>query len=111
LNELINNQLITSAWSEYAHGMSVKKHLKLDQHECRLQVRNVWNVTIPQLTIESAIRTVDVNQDKINDIIVGFGTGVDMAKYPQVICQVYFNQSRDDFNGGDDDHSGKLNLN
>lgn len=55
---------------------------------------------------------VDVNSDGELDVIMGFGTGADMAKYPQVVCQVYFNQNQNDSGCGGgvmalDGHSGQ----
>jgi hypothetical protein len=42
----------------------------------------VWNKTFPMLTIESALRLVDVNNDTILDVIVPFGTG---KSFPSII--------------------------
>jgi len=41
-----------------------------------LETLPVWNKTFPMLTIESALRLVDVNNDTILDVIVPFGTGM-----------------------------------
>ena len=41
----------------------------------RLTTNLVWNKTFPMLTIESALRLVDLNNDTVLDIIVPFGTG------------------------------------
>ncbi|CAG2116388.1 unnamed protein product, partial [Medioppia subpectinata] len=40
----------------------------------RLETTSVWNQTFPMLTIESALRLVDINNDTILDVIVPFGT-------------------------------------
>jgi hypothetical protein len=98
LDDIVSSRIMSS-WSEYTHGASVKKLLQLEKDTCDLESSDVWNVTMPQLTIESAIRVIDVNNDGVSDVIVGFGTGADMAKYPQVLCQVYFEQSKDDLRG------------
>lgn len=39
------------------------------------RVTNMWNVTIPKRSTESSIRTVDVNEDGIQDMILGYQTG------------------------------------
>ncbi|CAG2176500.1 unnamed protein product, partial [Oppiella nova] len=50
--------------------------LKSSKASCdRLSTVLVWNKTFPMLTIESALRLVDVNNDTILDAIVPFGTG------------------------------------
>lgn len=41
----------------------------------KLTVTDMWSVKLPKLTSESPIRTLDVNQDDVEDIIFGFGTG------------------------------------
>lgn len=40
-----------------------------------IEVEDVWTVGIPKLLTESAFRLVDVNQDGVLDIILGFATG------------------------------------
>lgn len=44
-------------------------------HCDRLSSDLVWNTTFPMLTIESALRLVDVDNDTVLDVIVPFGTG------------------------------------
>ncbi|XP_053207045.1 uncharacterized protein LOC128391220 isoform X2 [Panonychus citri] len=70
----------------------------------QISVNHQWNQTFPMLTIESALRLIDVNQDDFLDTIIAFGTGADVASYPPVVCQVYFNltedQSRQGCGGG-----------
>ena len=45
-------------------------------HECSiLNHSSVWYKSFPMLTIESAIRPLDVNNDSVDDLIVAFGTG------------------------------------
>ncbi|CAG2181281.1 unnamed protein product, partial [Oppiella nova] len=51
------------------------------------------------LTIESALRLVDVNNDTILDAIVPFGTGLDASSYNYISCQIYFNQTKADTSG------------
>lgn len=41
----------------------------------KLTVTNMWSVKLPKLTSDSPIRILDVNQDDIEDVIFGFGTG------------------------------------
>lgn len=54
----------------------------------------VWTKTFPMYTIESALRSLDVNNDTYDDVIVAFGTGLDSAYYPSEVCEIYLNQSR-----------------
>lgn len=64
-------------------------------HDCKtLDTKMVWTKTFPMLTLESAIRSLDVNNDTIDDVIVAFGTGLDAAYYPSEVCEIYLNQSR-----------------
>lgn len=46
-----------------------------------------WNQTFPMLTIESALRLVDVNNDSVLDIIVPFGTGM----HKVIVISLLFN--------------------
>lgn len=41
-----------------------------------LKVTDVWTVSLPKLISESSIRSVDVNEDGVEDVIFGFGTGM-----------------------------------
>lgn len=59
----------------------------------------VWQQNFPMLTIESALRLVDVNNDTHLDLIVPFGTGVDAAYYDTTLCQIYFNQTKRESDG------------
>lgn len=40
-----------------------------------LVVTDVWTVSLPKLTSESAVRILDVTSDGIDDVIFGYGTG------------------------------------
>lgn len=40
-----------------------------------VRVVDVWSATLPKLTSESPIRTLDVDQDGVEDVIFGYGTG------------------------------------
>ena len=40
-----------------------------------IDVEDVWVVGIPKLLTESAFRLVDVNQDGVLDVVLGFATG------------------------------------
>lgn len=51
----------------------------------------IWRQNFPMLTIESALRLIDVNNDTYLDVIVPFGTGIDAAYYDETLCQIYFN--------------------
>lgn len=41
----------------------------------KLSVADVWSVKLPNLNSESPIRVLDVNQDGVEDVIFGYGTG------------------------------------
>ncbi|PVD27593.1 hypothetical protein C0Q70_12757 [Pomacea canaliculata] len=56
-----------------------------------VEVEDVWVVGFPKLLTESAFRLVDVNQDGVLDVILGFATGVDGYSIPPIVCDIYFN--------------------
>ncbi|KYN50192.1 PREDICTED: uncharacterized protein LOC108771187 [Cyphomyrmex costatus] len=49
----------------------------------------LWARSFPKLTPEAPLRSNDVNSDGIEDIIVGFSTGLDMMD-TEYICTIYF---------------------
>ena len=51
----------------------------------------VWHATFPKLMTETAVRPNDVNGDGVDDLMVGFSTGVDGYNAPKVSCDLYFN--------------------
>ena len=51
----------------------------------------VWHSSFPKLMTETAVRPNDVNQDGIDDLMVGFSTGVDGYNAPKISCDLYFN--------------------
>ncbi|KAH3701952.1 uncharacterized protein LOC127861055 [Dreissena polymorpha] len=53
-------------------------------------VDDVWTVGIPKLLTESAFRPLDVNQDGVLDVILGFATGADGMSVPRIVCDIYF---------------------
>lgn len=58
-----------------------------------IEVEDVWTLGIPKLLTESSFRLVDVNQDGVLDIIVGFATGtlytVTVIKRKSVINKLF----------------------
>lgn len=50
----------------------------------------LWTRSLPKLTSEAPLRSNDVNIDGIEDIIVGFSTGLDTIDAPEYICTIYF---------------------
>lgn len=40
-----------------------------------LKVADVWTINLPKLASESALRSLDVNNDGVEDIVFGFGLG------------------------------------
>lgn len=41
----------------------------------KLSVIDVWSIKLPRIISESPIRTLDVNEDGVEDVIFGYGTG------------------------------------
>ncbi|XP_076752038.1 uncharacterized protein LOC143424099 [Xylocopa sonorina] len=55
-----------------------------------LTTKVIWTKSLPKLTSEAPLRSTDVNNDGIEDIIIGFSTGLDMMNTPEYICTLYF---------------------
>ncbi|XP_029672329.1 uncharacterized protein LOC115240981 isoform X1 [Formica exsecta] len=55
-----------------------------------LSSKILWTKSLPKLTSEAPLRSNDVNFDGIEDIIVGFSTGLDTMDAPEYICTLYF---------------------
>ncbi|KAG7201664.1 hypothetical protein KM043_004394 [Ampulex compressa] len=55
-----------------------------------LATKILWTRSLPKLTSESPLRSNDVDGDGIEDIIVGFSTGLDTMDAPEYICTLYF---------------------
>ncbi|XP_012234681.2 uncharacterized protein [Linepithema humile] len=55
-----------------------------------LSSKVLWTRSLPKLTSEAPLRSNDVNSDGIEDIIVGFSTGLDTMDAPEYICTIYF---------------------
>lgn len=43
--------------------------------EDQISIEHQWSFVWPYFSTETAFRTVDVNRDSVNDVIVGFATG------------------------------------
>lgn len=56
-----------------------------------LYATKVWHTTMPKLMTETAVRLNDVNEDGVDDLMVGFSTGVDAYNAPKISCDLYFN--------------------
>ncbi|XP_001604173.1 uncharacterized protein LOC100120537 isoform X1 [Nasonia vitripennis] len=82
---------IFKTWvSSNKQAVSEKKHVV----PCTSLNANLqWTRTLPKLTSEAPLRSNDVNGDNIEDIIVGFSTGLDKAESPEYVCALYFDQS------------------
>ncbi|OAD61472.1 hypothetical protein WN48_00414, partial [Eufriesea mexicana] len=55
-----------------------------------LKPKILWTRSLPKLISESPIRSNDVNGDGVEDIIIGFSTGLDVKNIPEYICALYF---------------------
>ncbi|XP_053989156.1 uncharacterized protein LOC128881821 [Hylaeus volcanicus] len=55
-----------------------------------LATKMLWTRSLPKLISESPLRSSDVNDDGVEDIIVGFSTGLDMSDTPEYVCELYF---------------------
>lgn len=56
-----------------------------------LSASKVWHMSFPKLMTETAVRPNDINQDGIDDLMIGFSTGVDGYNAPKISCDLYFN--------------------
>ncbi|KAI5736330.1 hypothetical protein M8J76_002203 [Diaphorina citri] len=57
------------------------------------EVEELWHYTLPKIKSETPVRSVDINGDGIEDVIIGYGTGADQADLPSYTCEMYFGQS------------------
>ncbi|KAL1517716.1 hypothetical protein ABEB36_001447 [Hypothenemus hampei] len=57
-----------------------------------LTVTDVWKVNLPIFTTESPVRAVDIDQDGIEDVIFGFGTGNNVLR-PEHFCPIFLGVS------------------
>ncbi|KAK6165207.1 hypothetical protein SNE40_023561 [Patella caerulea] len=64
-----------------------------------VEVEDVWVVGMPKLLTESAFRLVDVNQDGVLDVLLGFATGGDGYDITDLVCEIYFNGTLPCFGG------------
>ncbi|XP_032688868.1 uncharacterized protein LOC116852515 isoform X2 [Odontomachus brunneus] len=55
-----------------------------------LSYKVLWTKSLPKLSSEAPLRSNDVNLDGVEDIIVGFSTGLDKIDASEDICAVYF---------------------
>uniref|UniRef100_A0A2C9JEN2 FAM234A/B beta-propeller domain-containing protein n=1 Tax=Biomphalaria glabrata TaxID=6526 RepID=A0A2C9JEN2_BIOGL len=65
----------------------------------KLEVSDVWVVGIPKLLTESAFRLVDVNQDGVLDVVLGFATGADGYGVKEIVCDIYFDGNKPCYGG------------
>jgi len=54
---------------------SARPPLRPESGPCELSVSDVWVTGFAKLMTESALRTLDVNQDGVLDVLLGFATG------------------------------------
>lgn len=55
-----------------------------------LATKVLWTRTLPKLTAESPLRSNDVDADGIDDVIIGFSSGLDATDTSEYICALYF---------------------
>ena len=55
-----------------------------------LEVTPVWQVKFPKLITEGSTRMLNVNNDGVLDVVLGFGTGADGYNIPEFVCDIYF---------------------
>ncbi|KAI3382253.1 hypothetical protein SNEBB_011435 [Seison nebaliae] len=67
-------------------------HFRLNDPIDKFHIRHeiLYSKTIPGISTESAIRLVDVNDDGVEDYIIGFGTNLDALVSLQIECLIYF---------------------
>lgn len=74
-----HNKSKTDKLSQQSPILFLKQEPHADYSEIvgcdHIDVEDVWVVGIPKLLTESAFRLVDVNQDGVLDVILGFATG------------------------------------
>ncbi len=63
------------------------------------EITPVWHLIFEKLQTETAIRFIDINSDSVDDVIVGFGTGVDGYNVQRIVCDLYFNGTFPCFGG------------
>lgn len=56
----------------------------------RLEIIPIWQVKFPKLIVEGSSRMLYVNEDKVLDVVFGFGTGADGYDVPEDVCDIYF---------------------
>lgn len=55
-----------------------------------LKVTDVWSINLPKLTSDSPVRVLDVDNDGIDDILFGFGTGDNYNVLPpDLFCPIF----------------------
>ncbi|XP_017875939.1 uncharacterized protein LOC108622524 isoform X2 [Ceratina calcarata] len=64
-----------------------------------LTTKILWTRSLPKLMSESPLRSNDVNGDGIEDIIVGFSTGLDITTTSEYVCTLYFDGQNPCFGG------------
>ncbi|EZA56528.1 hypothetical protein X777_03315 [Ooceraea biroi] len=80
---------ILKNWLSHELKDSVNKSLEVVPCTS-LASKVLWTRTLPKLTSEAPLRSNDVNSDGVEDIIVGFSTGLDTMDAPEYICTIYF---------------------
>ena len=56
----------------------------------RLEIIPIWQAKFPKLIVEGSTRMLYINDDKVLDVVFGFGTGADGYDIPDYVCDIYF---------------------
>lgn len=54
-----------------------------------LKITDIWTVSLPKFISEAPMRSLDVNSDGIEDIIIGFGTETENILGPDLFCPIF----------------------
>ncbi|TRY71775.1 hypothetical protein TCAL_12171 [Tigriopus californicus] len=65
----------------------------------RLEVIPIWSQNFPMMLSEGNLRLLNISQDNVLDVVIGFGTGADGYNVPDIVCDIYFGGQKPCFGG------------
>eukprot|EP00095_Tigriopus_kingsejongensis_P007875 maker-scaffold127_size327531-snap-gene-1.8 protein:Tk07875 transcript:maker-scaffold127_size327531-snap-gene-1.8-mRNA-1 annotation:"hypothetical protein BRAFLDRAFT_93831" len=65
----------------------------------RIEVIPIWSQNFPKMLAEGNLRLLNISQDNVLDIVIGFGTGADGYNVPDLVCDIYFEGQKPCFGG------------